>query len=78
MDMDKARLRAAHLKTGRPVTREGQRIAALHQCMIGAAVAMERESKGTLFEPQIAAYGDYLRRCLQTVNEIVMAMELMQ
>lgn len=76
--MDRAQLRGAQIRSGRPVTREGQRIAVLHECMIGAAVAMERESRGTLFEPQIAAYGDYLRRCLQTVNEIVMAMELMQ
>lgn len=76
--MDKAQLRGAQIRSGRPVTREGQRIAVLHECMIGAAVAMERESKGTLFEQQITAYGDYLRRCIETVNNIVMDMELMQ
>ena len=75
---ERALTRARHLSTGRPVTREGQRIWSLHQCLIGATTALERDLSGTIWQPNMTAYGDYVRTILSTINDIVMDMELGQ
>ncbi|OFS75719.1 hypothetical protein HMPREF3167_02550 [Trueperella sp. HMSC08B05] len=73
-----AHTRARHLSTGRPVTREGQQIWSLHQCLIGATNALERELSGTIWHDHSREYGDYVRTLLSTVNNLVMDIELGQ